>query len=390
MAEPQILEEKQRLKSLRDMLHQFSAPAAEALIERAGETDIRCFACGHRCLIKPGHDGVCRVRFNDNGTLLVPYGYVGCLACDPIEKKPFFHCLPGSDALTFGVLGCDYHCGYCQNWVTSQMLRDPDAVAPPRKTTPRELVDLAVQHGAPVIASSYNEPLITSEWAVAIFKEAKAAGLVTGYVSNGNGTPQVLEYLRPWVDLYKVDLKSFDDRHYRQLGGRLQPILDTIRTLYEMGLWVEIVTLLIPGFNDSEDELRRLTEFVASVSPDIPWHVSAFHKDYKMTDPENTQPRDLAQAAVIGRAAGLRFIYAGNLPGQVGDLENTQCPHCHALLIERFGYHILDYRLTSQGACPQCGTVIPGRWAEKFEGQIAHLPYLPRLRRRANPLSAGR
>jgi len=240
------------------------------------------------------------------------------------------------------------------------------------------------------VVSTYNEPLITSEWAVAIFKEAKAAGLVTGYVSNGNGTPQVLEYLRPWVDLYKVDLKSFDDRHYRQLGGRLQPILDTIRTLYEMGLWVEIVTLLIPGFNDSEDELRRLTEFVASVSPDIPWHVSAFHKDYKMTDPENTQPRDLAQAAVIGRAAGLRFIYAGNLPGQVGDLENTQCPHCHALLIERFGYHILDYRLTSQGACPQCGTVIPGRWAEKFEGQIAHLPYLPRLRRRANPLSAGR
>ena len=191
----------------------------------------------------------------------------------------------------------------------------------------------------------------------------------------------MLEYLRPWVDLFKVDLKSFDDRHYRTLGGRLEPILDTIRALYQMGLWVEIVTLLIPGFNDSGEELAGLTEFVASVSPDIPWHISAFHKDYKMTDPENTQPRDLERAAAIGKAAGLRFIYAGNLPGQVGDLENTHCPQCRALLIERFGYHILDYRLTPKGTCPKCDTVIPGRWAEKFEGQITDLPYLPRQRR---------
>ena len=149
-----------------------------------------------------------------------------------------------------------------------------------------------------------------------------------------------------------------------------------------MGLWVEIVTLLIPGFNDSDDELKRLTEFVASVSADIPWHVTAFHKDYKMTDPANTQPRDLARAAAIGRKAGLRFIYAGNMPGQVGDLETTRCPQCSESLIERFGYHILDYRLTSKGACPQCGNAIPGRWAEKFEGQIADLPYLPRLRKK--------
>ena len=241
-----------------------------------------------------------------------------------------------------------------------------------------------MQQGAKVLVSTYNEPLITSEWAVAIFKEAKAAGLVTGFVSNGNGTPQVLEYLRPWVDLYKVDLKSFDDRHYRQLGGRIEPILQTIRSLHEMGLWVEIVTLLIPGFNDSDDELKRLTEFVASVSPDMPWHVSAFHKDYKMTDPANTQPCDLERAAAIGKAAGLRFIYAGNMPGQVGELENTHCPQCHELLIERFGYHILDYRLTSKGACPKCGATIPGRWAEKFEGQIADLPYLPK-RRSAHP-----
>jgi pyruvate formate lyase activating enzyme len=360
------------------------------LYEKLDRGFVRCFACGHCCRIPEGQLGVCKVRFNEGGKLQVPWGYAAGVQCDPIEKKPFHHAYPGALAFSFGMLGCDLHCAYCQNWVTSQVIRDPRAVSAPMHATPGELVHDAVQQGAKVVVSTYNEPLITSEWAVAIFKEAKAAGLVTGYVSNGNGTPQVLEYLRPWVDLFKVDLKSFDDRHYRQLGGRLQPILNTIRTLYEMGLWVEIVTLLIPGFNDSEDELRRLTEFVASVSPDIPWHVSAFHKDHKMIDPENTQPRDLARAAAIGRTAGLRFIYAGNLPGQVGDLENTQCPHCHALLIERFGYHILDYRLTSKGACPQCGTLIPGRWAEKFEGQIADLPYLPRLRRRANPLSAGR
>ncbi len=225
--------------------------------------------------------------------------------------------------------------------------------------------------------STYNEPLITSEWAVAVFKEARAAGLLTAFVSNGNGTPQVLEYLRPWVDLYKVDLKSFDDRHYHQLGGRLQPILDTIRRLYEMGFWLEIVTLVIPGFNDSDDELQRLTEFIASVSPDIPWHATAFHKDYKMTDPDNTSAETLMRAAEIGRKSGLRYIYAGNLPGEVGDLENTRCPNCQQLLIERYGYLITGYFLTREGSCWNCGTAIPGRWAPEFQGQITAYPYVP-------------
>jgi pyruvate formate lyase activating enzyme len=352
------------------------------LYEKLDRGFVRCFACGHCCRIPEGQLGVCKVRFNEGGKLQVPWGYAAGVQCDPIEKKPFHHAYPGAFALSFGMLGCDLHCSYCQNWVTSQALRDPRAVSAPMHVTPAEVVEDAVRQGAKAVVSTYNEPLITSEWAVAIFKEARRAGLVTGYVSNGNGTPQVLEYLRPWVDLFKVDLKSFEDRHYRQLGGRIEPILDTIRALCKMGLWVEIVTLLIPGFNDSADELRGLTEFVAGVSPDIPWHISAFHKDYKMTDPANTQPRDLARAAEIGRAAGLRFIYAGNLPGQVGDLENTYCPHCHALLIERFGYHILDYRLTPKGTCPKCDTAIPGRWAEKFDGQIADLPFLPRLRKR--------
>jgi pyruvate formate lyase activating enzyme len=347
------------------------------LYEKLERNRVRCYACGHCCPIPDGQPGVCKVRYNRGGTLYVPWGYVGGVQCDPIEKKPFFHAYPGALAYSFGMLGCDLHCSYCQNWVTSQALRDPDAISAPLEASPEELVRDALRQGARVLVSTYNEPLITAEWAVAILREAKAAGLVTGFVSNGNGTPQVLEYLRPWLDLYKVDLKSFNDRHYRQLGGRLQPILDTIRRLYEMELWVEIVTLLIPGFNDSDDELSRLTEFLVSVSPDIPWHVTAFHKDYKMTDPADTKPQDLLRAAEIGKRAGLRYIYAGNLPGRVGSLEDTHCHSCGMTLIHRFSYQIEDYVITPDGKCPGCGNSVPGRWAPKFGGQITARPFLP-------------
>jgi pyruvate formate lyase activating enzyme len=343
---------------------------------------LRCYACGHCCPLPSGAVGVCKVRFNDRGRLMVPWGYVGGIQCDPIEKKPFFHAHPGALAYSFGMLGCDLHCTYCQNWVTSQALRDPEAVAPPLQASPEDLVRDAIRLGARVLVSTYNEPLITSEWAVAVFKEAKSAGLTTAYVSNGNGTPQVLEFIRPWVDLYKVDLKSFDDRHYRQLGGRLAPILETIRRLHAMGFWVEIVTLLIPGFNDSPDELRRLTAFVADVSPDIPWHVTAFHKDYKMTDPADTTPDMLITAAAIGREMGLRFVYAGNLPGAVDGLEDTRCVSCGETLVARHGYYIERYRLTPDGCCPTCGIAVPGRWSPRFDGQITSRPFVPGSRSR--------
>jgi pyruvate formate lyase activating enzyme len=358
------------------------------LYEKLDRQWVHCYACGHDCKIPDGQSGVCKVRFNRDGKLYVPWGYVGALQCDPIEKKPFNHAYPGTLAYSFGMLGCDLHCSYCQNWVTSQALRDPDAVVRPMRVTPADMVRDAVEQGARVVVSTYNEPLITSEWAIAVFKEARAAGLMTGFVSNGNGTPRVLEYLRPWVDLYKVDLKSFDDRHYRQLGGRIQPILDTIRRLHELGFWVEIVTLLIPGFNDSNDELTRMAEFLAGISRDIPWHVTAFHKDYKMTDPDDTSPETLIRAAEIGKKAGLRFVYAGNLPGMVGDWENTNCPNCHKLLIERFGYLITGYHLSGEGACPGCGAKIPGRWDSVFRGQVSARPFLPRtkLRRTALPV----
>jgi pyruvate formate lyase activating enzyme len=370
------------MATLADILEARTAEAASELVEPISRDRLRCYACGHECPIPDGAVGVCKVRVNRGGKLLVPWGYVGALQCDPIEKKPFFHAHPGALAFSFGMLGCDLHCSYCQNWVTSQALRDPEAIAPPIDAAPAPLAAEAVRLGARVVVSTYNEPLITSEWAVAIFKEARAAGLMTGFVSNGNGTSRVLDYIRPWIDLYKVDLKSFDDKHYRQLGGRIEPILQTIRALHEMGVWLEIVTLLIPGFNDSDDEIQRLTSFIASVSPDIPWHVTAFHKDYRMHDPENTTPEMLVHAAAIAQQNGLRYVYAGNIPGGVGDLENTRCHHCRALLVERYGYFIQSYRLTPEGSCPDCHTTIPGRWGRRFEGQIASTPFLPGRRLR--------
>jgi len=332
------------------------------LAEPMEKQRVRCLACAHRCVVFEGQAGICKVRFNRGGKLYVPWGYVAGAYADPIEKKPFFHVRPGSLALSFGMLGCDLHCSYCQNWITSQALRDPRAVGSIRHATPEQLVKAALEAGAASVVSTYNEPLITAEWAVAIFRLAHRQGLLTGFVSNGNATPEALEYLRPHLDLYKVDLKSFEDRNYRQLGGRLQPVLESIRRIHEMGFWLEVVTLVVPGFNDSDDELTRIAEFLAGVSADIPWHVTAFHRDYKMTGPPDTSAETLLRAASIGRRAGLRYVYAGNLPGSLEGLENTRCHSCGQLLVRRYGFHVLENRIPSSSNCPACGAAIPGRW----------------------------
>jgi pyruvate formate lyase activating enzyme len=490
--------------------------ALGTLYEKLPDNQVRCYACAHRCLIKDGLRGICKVRYNRAGTLMVPRGYVGALQCDPIEKKPFFHAFPGTDALTFGMLGCDLHCSYClagdvrvatnsgmrrlddlwqastadsngdaqrrrppdglkatggdghqhrvhwvfrhqyegelvrvaprllkpfeatpdhpvlareaselgeprfipagmlttrhfvcvpfagaldylavdeitrrryggpvfnletdgphtflanhavvhncQNWVTSQALRDPGALTEPMDVTPLQLVDIAQRQDASVVATSYNEPLITSEWAVEVFKSARPRGFSTAYISNGNATREVLEYIRPFTDLYKIDLKSFRDKNYRSLGGKLENILNGIEMVHEMGFWLEIVTLIIPGFNDSDEELGDIARFLSGLSPSIPWHVTAFHKDYKMQDPDNTTPETLLRAARIGEAAGLQYIYAGNLPGRVGRYEDTRCPRCQTTLIRRIGYRILDDRLSGRGSCFNCQQQIPGVW----------------------------
>jgi pyruvate formate lyase activating enzyme len=345
----------------REALQSRTIPAGE-LAQPLRDGWVRCVACGHACKIPPGRPGICQVRFNDAGTLRVPSGYVAALVCDPIEKKPFFHALPGTDAMSFGMLGCDLHCAYCQNWETSQAIRDPHALAPPRPVSAATIVERAVRSGASTIASTYNEPLITAEWAVDVFRRAKEQGLRTAFISNGNATPEVLAYLRPWVDFYKVDLKSFQDRTYRQLGGRLDRILDTIPRLVRMGFWVEVVTLIVPGFNDSDDELTDMARFLAGVSPDIPWHVTAFHRDYRMTDPEDTPTATVLRAWDIGKREGLRYVYAGNRPGRVGARENTRCHRCDRLLVERWGFNVLRNELR-EGTCPGCGTRIPGVWS---------------------------
>lgn len=348
--------------TLQDALDAFAVPGT--LWRPEGDAgDVRCIACGHRCLLREGRRGVCKVRFNRGGVLQVPSGYVVALQADPIEKKPFFHFLPGSDALTFGMLGCDFHCGYCQNWLTSQALRDADAGAPPAPITAAAVVDQARRRGAATIVSSYNEPLITAEWAVEIFRLARPHGLRTGLVSNGSATAEALDFLRPWTDAIKVDLKAIDERPYRTLGGTLRQVLDTIRMAHERDYWVEVVTLLVPGFNDAGDAVRRMADAIARVSPEIPWHVTAFHQEYRMTEGRNTTADDLLAACETGRVAGLRYVYAGNLPGRVGRWEHTWCPDCGARLVERFGYTIRERRVTPAGACPDCGTRIPGRWS---------------------------
>ena len=337
------------------------------LYEKLEDEAVRCYACGHRCLVRAGRRGICQVRYNKGGELYVPWGYVAALQVDPIEKKPFYHILSGEEALSFGMLGCDFHCAYCQNHFTSQAMRDPAsdmAVQVIRRVSPEQIIDLARRSGARLVASTYNEPLITSEWAVAIFKLAVAAGLKCVFVSNGNATPEVLDYLHPYLVGYKIDLKTMQDKQYRQLGGVLQHVLDSIERAHKLGLLVEVVTLVVPGFNDSTEELMDTARFIGSVSPDIPWHVSAFHPDYKMTEPPRTSVKTLVKAAEIGQEAGLNYVYAGNIPGRVGEYENTYCPICRMAVVERYSYTIRGYHLTAEGTCPNCGAAIPGIWSD--------------------------
>ena len=335
------------------------------LYVRLEKGKVRCVACGHRCVIPDGFRGICKVRFNRGGKLFVPWGYVAALQADPVEKKPFYHLLPGSTALTFGMLGCDFHCSYCQNWVTSQALRDPRAGSPIYALTPEDFWRLVEQTGARVIASSYNEPLITSEWARALFEPARGRPVATAYVSNGNATPEVLDYLRPFLLAYKVDLKTMNPRNYRKLGGVLDHVLWTIENAHRRGFWVEVVTLVVPGFNDSEEEIREAARFLKSVSADIPWHLTAFYPQYKMQDRPPTSVQFLRRAGEIAREEGLRFVYVGNVPGMFPELEHTHCPHCHAAVVRRRGFAVLENRITGEGTCPDCGTRIPGIWTEK-------------------------
>jgi len=342
------------------------ALAREAdLVQTLGSGEVRCLVCAQRCLIRPGRRGICQMRYNMHGKLFAPWGYVAGLQADPVEKKPFYHFLPGSIVLTFGMLGCNFHCAYCQNWLTSQAGRDPvcdQAVDHVRKIEPEQIVEYGKRMGAQVLASSYNEPIITSEWAAAIFKLAIETGMKCVMVSNGYATSEALEYLSPTMSGYKIDLKSMQDKNYRSLGGVLKNVLDSIKKAHDLGMWVEVVTLLVPGFNDSNAELWEMARFLREVSPAIPWHITAFHQDYHMQEADNTPPTSLLRAAEIGSEAGLNYVYAGNLPGRVDEYETTFCHKCRTALIKRRGFYILENRITLKGTCPKCNLQVAGVW----------------------------
>ena len=322
---------------------------------------LRCLACGHRCRIPEGQAGVCRVRHNRDGHLEVPFGAVHALAVDPIEKKPLFHVLPGAQTLSFGMLGCDLHCAYCQNWTSSQALRDPTAGGTLTEISADDIVEAARSRGCRAVVSTYNEPLITAEWARAVFQRAHAEGLLCALVTNGNTTPEVIDHLRPWISAANVDLKSFDDRRYRSLGMPLATVLGGIDDLLARGVWVEVTTLVVPGFNDSDAELRAIARHLAARSRDLPWHVTAFWPQYKMSDTPPTPTDSLARARGIGLEAGLRHVYAGNRPGELAGAEHTLCPGCGATLIARRGFRVEANRIPD-GACPDCARRVAGLW----------------------------
>jgi len=325
---------------------------------------LNCAACARRCRIEEGGRGACGVRFARDGELRVPRGYVSALACDPVEKKPFYHVLPGSGALSFGMLGCNFTCRFCQNYSISQA-RDPEFFrAEVTEISAGEIVSAAKKCKARLLVSTYNEPLISLEWAVEIFKTA-GPEYVRAFVSNGYATPEAVAYLKPHIRAYKVDLKCFSDASYRSMtGGSLQPVLDTIALLHKSGIWVEVVTLLVPGFNDSPSELKDMAQFIKSVSPQIPWHITAFHPEYKLLDRHSTSAKQLFEAVETGKKAGLDFVYAGNITGH--DFENTNCPKCGKAVVERKGYALqgMTLKLESDGTarCKHCGTKIPGIW----------------------------
>ncbi|MEW5905219.1 MAG: AmmeMemoRadiSam system radical SAM enzyme [Elusimicrobiota bacterium] len=324
--------------------------------------DVLCLACAHRCRISEGKSGLCGARVNAGGRLMAPYGWTAALSADPVEKKPFFHALPGALTLSFGMYGCNFRCSFCQN----HELADRAAAARPphaEPVSPDRIAAEARRLGARMLVSTYNEPLITAEWGAAVLAEGKKAGLAGAFVSNGYATPEALDFLRPSVDCFKVDLKFFREETYAKVAGaRLEPVKTAIRLMLEKGFWVEVVTLLIPGLNDSREEISEMAAFLASLSKDMPWHITAFHPSHLMTDRPRTSAAALEKACEAGLAAGLRYVYTGNVPG---GRQDTLCPSCGETIIGREGYAVIKDRLSGRGACGVCGTAIAGFWGPR-------------------------
>lgn len=336
-------------------------PHDAMLWESAEDSNVQCRLCGHQCLIAPGKLGVCCVRRNDSGKLVsLNYDDVIAVNVDPIEKKPLFHFLPGTRSLSFAAEGCNFRCAFCQNWQISQSPREGEGFSG-QAVPPAELVQAAVQHNCASISCTYTEPTIFFELAYDTCKLAKEAGLKTCFVSNGYMTPQAVKTIRPYLDAANIDLKAFSDQTYRKvMKARLAPVLACLESLVAEGVWVEITTLIVPGMNDSADELRQAAEFIAQkLGPHVPWHLSRFHGDYQMSDTTSTPLATLTMAEKIGRDAGLLYVYCGNVTGQTD--ERTYCPGCKNMLIDRVGFGVRKNTI-KKGACPACGKKIHGVW----------------------------
>ncbi|MBN2687568.1 MAG: AmmeMemoRadiSam system radical SAM enzyme [Deltaproteobacteria bacterium] len=328
------------------------------LYETMGTKKVRCNLCAHRCTIGPSKRGICGVRENRDGTLYtLAYGTIIAQNVDPIEKKPLFHVYPGSKSFSIATVGCNFRCTFCQNNEISQMPRESGRIMG-SPALPEDVVSRALTSGSKTIAYTYTEPTIFFEYALDIGKSAHAKGIRNVFVTNGYMSAEALNVISPFLDAANVDLKSFSDDFYKKYcGARLQPVLDSLKRMKEQGIWLEITTLIIPSLNDSDEELKDIARFIASLGSDTPWHISRFHPHYEMTHLPSTPVKTLHKAARFGAEAGLKYVYTGNVPGD--RQESTFCSNCGNKLIDRYGFHINELNLDGS-KCPRCGTPLHG------------------------------
>jgi len=312
---------------------------------------VSCFLCSHRCLISDGKFGICNVRENRGGFLYThSYGKLIAQNLDPIEKKPLYHFFPGSTSFSIAAIGCNFQCGFCQNWQISQVKESEALGVRPQEIQPKAIIEQAIRTGSKSISYTYTEPTIFFEFAYEIAQLAHKKRISNVFVSNGYMTEEAIHMIQPYLDAANIDLKSFNDDYYKKIcTGRLAPVLKSIELMKRLNIWVEITTLLVPGQNDSEEELKKIANFLARLDPSIPWHISRFYPQYKMEDLESTPMENLNRAYHMGKEAGLHHVYLGN----VGKGNNTYCYQCGRLLIERSGFSIDAYHIR-EGRCPDC------------------------------------
>lgn len=328
----------------------------QACLYQKLEKDLaRCQLCAHRCLINPGKRGICSVRENQNGTLYsLNYGLAIAANVDPIEKKPLFHFLPGTNSFSIATAGCNFRCEFCQNWEIAQITKGPSGEIIGQKLSPEKVVQQALKTGCQSIAYTYTEPTIFFEYASDTAKLAKKKNLANIFVTNGYQTPETIKMMTGLIDAANIDLKSFSEKFYRQIcGAKLAPVLETIKRMYKAGIHLEITTLVVPGQNDSDKEITQIAQFIANIDVNIPWHISRFHPDYQMTDASPTPLETLDKAFQVGKKAGLKYVYLGNVSTATG--ENTYCPKCSTLNIRRQVYETEILAVTSEGKCSKCG-----------------------------------